>query len=85
MSAVHEARHVVVADTVGAFIHHAQVTSSEHFGEGDVAHVDLEMPGAAEVLFPEHLIILAADFQASFFWPAAAGSCSRTWPRSTAP
>ena len=72
LTAIHEAGHAVVANTVGALVISANVTSDEQIGIGD-DYTHLDMPGGVEIPFPEYLTILAAGFQASYFWMEARG------------
>uniref|UniRef100_UPI003F496E0E hypothetical protein n=1 Tax=Actinokineospora sp. CA-119265 TaxID=3239890 RepID=UPI003F496E0E len=74
LSAVHEAGHVVVADTVGVDILGATVSSAEHIGVGE-DHTELRMPGGEPIPIPtaEYTVILAAGFQASYLWLTGRG------------
>lgn len=68
LSAIHEAGHVVVANTVGALVISTSVTSREHIGVDGADETVLDMPGGRAMTLAEQLPILAAGFQASFLW-----------------
>ncbi|MGR7000774.1 hypothetical protein ACU686_26440 [Yinghuangia aomiensis] len=72
LSAVHEAGHAVVADTVGLRVARARVASAAHIGVGG-DHVDVETRDGADVPPGAHLVVLAAGFQASYTWAVGRG------------
>lgn len=78
LSAIHEAGHVVVANTVGALVIRTSVTSREHIGVDGADETLLDMPGGRAMMLAEQIPILAAGFQASYFWLQSRGFTDET-------
>ncbi|WP_331757732.1 hypothetical protein [Nocardia sp. NBC_01388] len=72
LTAVHEAGHAVVADSVGAHVDSVTVLSDGHLTDprGGNDHAQVEFPGAASAdeVFAEYLTVLTAGFQSQYMW-----------------